>query len=82
MLLSGNPTVYTVNLTTDTGPTSAGNGSGDTGDLRDVINQAIADPNLAGSMIEFDPTVFGTRRRSLFPRPWARCALPTLPARC
>jgi hypothetical protein len=56
-LLSG-PTVYTINLTTDNGPTSAGSGSGTTGDLRYVINQANADPNPAGSLIEFDPTVF------------------------
>ena len=62
MLLSGNPTVYTVNLTTDNGPTSAGTGSGDTGDLRYVINLANADPNLAGSMIEFDPMVFATAK--------------------
>ena len=62
VLLSGNPTVYTVNLTTDAGPTSAGSGSGDTGDLRYVINLANADPNTAGTLIEFDPTVFATAK--------------------
>jgi hypothetical protein len=60
MLLSGSPTVYTVNLTTDAGPTSAGSGTGDTGDLRYCINLANSDPNPSGTMIEFDPTVFST----------------------
>ncbi len=48
-------TVYTVNATTDTGA-----GSGTTGDLLYCIDQANANPNTAGSVIEFDPTVFGT----------------------
>jgi fibronectin-binding autotransporter adhesin len=60
VLLSGNPTIYTVNLTTDAGTTSAGSGSGTAGDLRFVINQANADPNTDGTLIEFDPTVFST----------------------
>jgi hypothetical protein len=60
LLLSGTPTIYTVDLTTDNGPTSAGTGSGTTGDLRFVINLANSDPNPAGTMIEFDPTVFAT----------------------
>jgi hypothetical protein len=54
------PTTYTVDLTTDNGPTAAGSGSGTTGDLRYAINQADADPNPDGSLIQFDPTVFGT----------------------
>ena len=51
----GSPTVYTVNATTTTGT-----GSGNSGDLVYVIEQADADANLAGSIIQFDPTVFGT----------------------
>jgi len=38
-LLSGNPTIDTVDLTTDNGPPSAGSGSGVTVDLRSVINE-------------------------------------------
>src|SRR5262249_30560137 len=49
------PTVYTVNAITDTGA-----GSGTTGDLRYCITQADANPNTFGSVIQFDPTVFGT----------------------
>ena len=60
LLLSGNPTIYTVDLTTDNGPTSAGSGSGTAGDLRFVINLANADPNTDGTLIEFDPTVFAS----------------------
>ena len=52
-LLSGSPTIYTVDLTSDTGT-----GSGATGDLRYCITQANANTNTAGSLIEFDPTVF------------------------
>ena len=48
-------TLYTVNATTDTGV-----GSGTTGDLLYCIDQANANPNTDGSVIEFDPTVFGT----------------------
>ncbi len=48
-------TVYTVNATTDTGA-----GSGTTGDLLYCIDQANANSNTAGSVIQFDPTVFGT----------------------
>ena len=47
-------TVYTVNATTDTGA-----GSGTTGDLLYCIDQANANPKTAGSLIQFDPTVFG-----------------------
>ncbi|MFI5455752.1 MAG: beta strand repeat-containing protein [Isosphaerales bacterium] len=53
VLLSGNPTTYTVNATTDTGM-----GSGLKGDLRYCIDQANANTNTAGSLIQFDPTVF------------------------
>ncbi len=53
VLLSGGPTDYLVDLTTD-----AGTGSNGTGDLLYCINQANANPNTAGSVIEFDPTVF------------------------
>ena len=48
-------TVYTVNAITDTGA-----GSGTTGDLLYCIDQANANPNTDGSVIQFDPTVFGT----------------------
>ena len=54
------PTIYAVNLTTDNGPTSAGSGSGTTGDLRYVINLADHNSNAGGSIIEFDSTVFAT----------------------
>ena len=47
----GSPTVYTVDLTS-----ADGTGSGDSGDLVYVIEQADANPNLAGSIINFDPT--------------------------
>ncbi len=63
VLLSGNPTVYTVNVTTDNGATTAGAGSGTTGDLRYAIDQAnnhTANPD--GSVITFDPTVFASRQ--------------------
>ena len=48
-------TLYTVNAITDTGA-----GSGTTGDLLYCIDQANANSNTAGSLIQFDPTVFGT----------------------
>ncbi len=64
VLLSGNPTYYTVNLTSDTGANSgtdayptAGTPSGD---LLWAVTQANANTNPAGSVIEFDPTVFAT----------------------
>jgi hypothetical protein len=60
VLLSGGPTIYTVSVATDNGPTSAGSGTGNTGDLRYCINLASADPNPAGTTIEFDPTAFAT----------------------
>jgi Bacterial Ig-like domain (group 3) len=48
----GNPTVYTVTDTSDN--------ASDTGSLRDCINQANSNTNPAGSVIEFDPTVFSS----------------------
>jgi hypothetical protein len=56
-LLSG-ATIYTVNVATDNAPDSGGAGSGTMGDLRYVINQANANPNAAGSLIEFADNVF------------------------
>ena len=49
------PTLYTVNAITDTGA-----GSGTAGDLRYVINQANANLNTDGSLIQFDQTVFNS----------------------
>ena len=64
VLLSGNPTYYTVNLTSDCGASSgtdayptAGTPSGD---LLWAVTQANANTNAAGSVIDFDPTVFAT----------------------
>ena len=64
VLLSGNPTYYTVNLTSDTGASSgidsfptAGTPSGD---LSYCIGLANANTSSAGSVIDFDPTVFAT----------------------
>ncbi len=51
----GSPTVYTVNLTS-----ANGTGSGNSGDLVYVIGQADANVNPAGSVVQFDPTVFAT----------------------
>ncbi len=53
VLLSASPTIYMVNSLSDTGT-----GSGNSGDLRYCITQANANPNTAGSTIEFDPSVF------------------------
>ena len=55
LLLSGSPTIYTVN-STGNGTT----GTGDSGTLPYVIGQANANTNTAGSEIQFDPTVFGS----------------------
>src|ERR1700678_1522376 len=52
-LLSGFATVYTVN-----NATALGVGSGTSGDLRYVIDQADANSNPAGSIIQFDPSIF------------------------
>ena len=61
-IVSGSPTYYTVNLTSDTGASSGidattGNPSGD---LRWAVTQANASANPAGSVITFDPTVFSS----------------------
>ena len=47
-------TVYTVELTTDTGQSTSAN----MGDLLYCLTQANADPNPDGTEIEFDPSVF------------------------
>ncbi|MFI5455745.1 MAG: choice-of-anchor Q domain-containing protein, partial [Isosphaerales bacterium] len=54
VLLSPGQTVYTVDLTSDTGASTGPH----TGDLRYVIGQADANP--VSSLIEFDPTVFSS----------------------
>ena len=55
LLLSGSPTIFTVN-STGNGTT----GTGDSGTLPYVIGLANANTNTAGSEIEFDPTVFAS----------------------
>jgi hypothetical protein len=50
VLLSGNPTVYTV--------TDSSDDATDTGSLRYAIMKANANTNPAGSVIQFSPTVF------------------------
>ena len=55
LLLSGSPTIFTVN-STDNGTT----GTGDSGTLPYAIGLANANTNTAGSEIQFDPTVFAT----------------------
>ena len=55
LLLSGGPTVYTVNAITDIGA-----GSGTAGDLLYCITQANSNSNSEGSEVQFDPTIFGT----------------------
>ena len=55
LLLSGSPTIYTVNSTN-----GGVSGSGDSGTLPYVIGLANADSNTAGSEIQFDPTVFAS----------------------
>jgi predicted outer membrane repeat protein len=52
-LLSGSPTIFTVDLTSD-----AGTGSDNKGDLLYCVTQANANTNAAGSEIQFAPTVF------------------------
>ena len=55
-VLLASPTVYTVDLTSD-----SGTGSGNGGDIAYVINQANANTtNPAGSLIQFDLSVFRT----------------------
>jgi Bacterial Ig-like domain (group 3)/Right handed beta helix region len=69
LLLSGNPTCYTVNLTSDSGASSGTDvTTGDpSGDLLWAITQAnnqgqpgYGPANSAGSVINFDPSVFAT----------------------
>ncbi len=55
LLLSGNPTIFTVNSTGN-----STTGTGDSGTLPYVIGQANANTNTAGSEIQFDPTVFAS----------------------
>ncbi len=71
VLLSGNPTAYTVNLTTDNGSPTTGVGVGNAGDLRYVINLANEDtnPNPAGSLIQFDPVVFAQQEEIILNSP-------------
>ncbi len=56
-VLLANPTHYTVDLTSDTGA-----GSGTSGDIAYVLYFADNNSNSAGSLIQFDPKVFGTPR--------------------
>ena len=56
LLLSGSPTVYTVDLTSNNGTSTSTN----MGDLLYCITQANANTNPAGSLILFDPTDFAT----------------------
>jgi hypothetical protein len=57
----GQPTVYTVNLTSDTGAfNGASAATATSGDLLWAVTKANANTNPAGSVIEFDPTVFDT----------------------
>lgn len=62
VLLSGNPTYYTVNLTSDTGASSGTDATtGDpSGDLLWAVTQANSNANAAGAVIDFDPTAFAT----------------------
>ncbi len=57
-LLSGSPTPYTVDLTSDTGAQSGPS----SGDLRYVVGLANANSNPAGSEISFSPGVFVTEQ--------------------
>ena len=61
-LLSGNPTYFTVNLTSDSGTSSGADATTGypSGDLLWAITQANSNMNPAGSVIDFDPTVFAT----------------------
>ncbi len=61
-LASGSPTYYTVNLTSDTGASSGTDSvTGDpSGDILWAIEQANANANPYGSIINFDPVVFGS----------------------
>ncbi len=69
VLLSGSPTAYTVNLTTDNGSPSTGVGVGNAGDLRYVVYKANGDTNPAGSLIQFDPIVFAQQEQIMLNAP-------------
>ena len=58
-VLLASPTVYTVNATTDTG---AGTDTGGViaGDIAYILHLVDNNSNAGGSLIQFDPTVFGT----------------------
>ncbi len=58
----GSPEGFTVNSFTNTGM-----GSGTAGDLVYCIEQANANPDPAGSVIEFDPTAFATPQTITLP---------------
>jgi len=70
VLLSGNPTYYTVNLTSDTGASSGTDATtGDpSGDLLCAIEQANANSNPCGSVINFNVCGPGPRRAPLSTR--------------
>ena len=55
-VVTSSPTVYIVDLTSDSGAST----SADEGDILYCVTQANANTNLAGSEIEFDPTLFST----------------------
>jgi hypothetical protein len=61
-LPSAGPTIYTVNLTSDTGASSGTdpNTGNPSGDLLWAITQANANSNTAGTVINFDPVLFST----------------------
>jgi Bacterial Ig-like domain (group 3)/Right handed beta helix region/RTX calcium-binding nonapeptide repeat (4 copies) len=58
----GTPTYYTVNRTCETGTSSGtdANTGSPSGDLLWAVTQANANTNPAGSVIDFDPTVFNS----------------------
>ncbi len=60
-LLSG-PTIYMVNVATDSAAATGGLGTGMTGDLRYCISQANGNPSSAGSVIRFASTVFSASK--------------------
>ena len=68
-VVSSSPTAYIVDLTSDTGASTSTN----EGDIQYCVTQANANTNLAGSEIEFDPTVFARprHRRSSYPARWS-----------
>jgi hypothetical protein len=55
--MAGNPTVFTVNLLSD-----ANTGTGTSGDIAYVVGLANSNTNPAGSLIQFDPTLFATSK--------------------